>query len=308
MPNWAGSSWYFLRYCDPKNPDALASREALNYWMPVDWYNGGMEHVTLHLLYSRFWAKFLYDIDILACKEPYKKRTAHGMILGENGEKMSKSKGNVINPDEIVSQFGADTLRLYEMFIGDFEKSAPWSPSSIRGCKRFLERVAVLADMAKGRGVTPQLEKSFHCTIRKVTQDIADMKFNTAIAALMSLLNDIMDAKTLTVDELQTYVLLLCPFAPHLCEEIWEQSGGEGLASLANWPTYDEAKTVENMPEIPVQVNGKLRAVLRMPATASKEEMADLAKADERVAAALEGKQLVKEVVIPGKLVNLVVK
>ena len=273
MPNWAGSSWYFLRYCDPHNTEALASEEALNYWMPVDWYNGGMEHVTLHLLYSRFWAKFLYDIGVLKCNEPYLKRTAHGMILGENGEKMSKSKGNVINPDEIVDEYGADTLRLYEMFIGDFEKSAPWSPSSIRGCRRFLERVAGLPEIIRGEGVTPELESAFHKTIKKVTSDIDNMKFNTAIAALMALINDICDHGSMTKDEFVTFITLLCPFAPHLCEELYESVGGTAILSLVEWPTYDEAKTVDNSIEIAVQVLGKLRGTITVSATASKDEI-----------------------------------
>ena len=225
MPNWAGSSWYFLRYCDPNNMTELASKEALDYWMPVDWYNGGMEHVTLHLLYSRFWAKFLYDIGVLKCPEPYLKRTAHGMILGEDGQKMSKSRGNVINPDDVVKEYGADTLRLYEMFIGDFEKSAPWSPSAIRGCKRFLERVAGLPEIVSGSGVTAELESAFHKTVKKVSLDIEDMKFNTAIAAMMTLLNDIYNHGSLTSDELTVFIRILCPFVPHLCEELWESIG-----------------------------------------------------------------------------------
>lgn len=308
MPNWAGSSWYFLRYCDPHNDKALASEEALNYWMPVDWYNGGMEHVTLHLLYSRFWAKFLHDIGILHCKEPYLKRTAHGMILGENGEKMSKSKGNVVNPDDIVNEYGADTLRLYEMFIGDFEKSAPWSPSSIKGCKRFLDRVAGLSEIVSGNGVTKKLENSFHKTIKKVTEDIDGMKFNTAIAALMSLINEIYDNGSLTKEEFATFITLLCPFAPHLCEELWQQSGHTGLLSLAAWPEYDSSKTVDDTVEIAVQVNGKLKGTLVIPAGSSKEEMLRLAKAEQNIAALIDGKQIVKEIAVPNKLVNVVVK
>ena len=308
MPNWAGSSWYFLRYCDPHNTEALASEEALNYWMPVDWYNGGMEHVTLHLLYSRFWAKFLYDIGVLKCNEPYLKRTAHGMILGENGEKMSKSKGNVINPDEIVDEYGADTLRLYEMFIGDFEKSAPWSPSSIRGCRRFLERVAGLPEIIRGEGVTPELESAFHKTIKKVTSDIDNMKFNTAIAALMALINDICDHGSMTKDEFVTFITLLCPFAPHLCEELYESVGGTAILSLVEWPTYDEAKTVDNSIEIAVQVLGKLRGTITVSATASKDEILAAAKADEKIASFIDGKTIVKEIYVPGKLVNFVVK
>ena len=308
MPNWAGSSWYFLRYCDPKNNDALAAKEALDYWMPVDWYNGGMEHVTLHLLYSRFWAKFLYDIGVLSCKEPYQKRTAHGMILGENGEKMSKSRGNVINPDDIVRDYGADSLRLYEMFIGDFEKSAPWSQASIKGCKRFLERVASLPDMVKGEGVTPSLEVSFHKTIKKVTEDIDNMKFNTAIAAMMSLLNEISDAGTLTKDEAKTYVTLLCPFAPHLCEELWEYFGGEGFCSYAKWPEYDEAKTVDSTVEIGVQINGKMRGTITIPKDCDKDTAMAAVKANERIAELITGKTIIKEIFVPGKIFNIVVK
>ncbi len=308
MPQWAGSSWYFLRYCDPKNDLALASKESMDYWMPVDWYNGGMEHVTLHLLYSRFWAKFLYDIGVVSCKEPYLKRTAHGMILGENGEKMSKSKGNVVNPDDIIAEYGADTLRTYEMFIGDFEKAAPWNPSSIKGCKRFLDRFAGLSELASGSGVTPKLENAMHKTIKKVTTDIEEMKFNTAIAAMMALLNDIYEHGSLTTDELKTLILLLCPFAPHLSEEMWAQLGGEGFASLAPWPTYDEAKTVDSTIEIALQINGKLRGTLALPVNATKEEAIAAAKADERIASAIAGKTIVKEIAVPGKIVNIVIK
>ncbi len=308
MPQWAGSSWYFLRYCDPHNDSFLASKEALDYWMPVDWYNGGMEHVTLHLLYSRFWAKFLYDIGVLSCKEPYQKRTAHGMILGADGEKMSKSRGNVVNPDAIIAEYGADTLRLYEMFIGDFEKSAPWSPASIKGCKRFLDRTAALTDLASGTGVTAQLENSFHKTVKKVTEDIEGMKFNTAIAALMKLLNEITDHGSLTTDELKTFITLLNPFAPHLTEEMWQALGGEGLLSLAKWPTYDAAKTVDAIIEIAVQINGKVRAAVTLPAEASADEAIAAAKSDSRILPYLEGKSVVKEICVPGKLVNLVVR
>ncbi len=308
MPQWAGSSWYFLRYCDPHNDKELASKEALQYWMPVDWYNGGMEHVTLHLLYSRFWAKFLYDIDILDCKEPYKKRTAHGMILGENGEKMSKSRGNVINPEDIVRDYGADALRLYEMFIGDFEKSAPWSPASIRGCKRLLERTAALTDIAQGNGTTPELERSFHKTIKKVTADIDDMKFNTAIAALMALINEIYDHGSMTVDELKTFVTLLNPFAPHLTEEIWEAMGGEGLLSLAPWPVYEEAKTVDATVDIAVQINGKVRCVIKLSKDTPKDEALIAAKTNEKIRPMLEGRTIVKEVCVPNKIINFVVK
>lgn len=308
MPNWAGSSWYFLRYCDPNNKTELASKEALDYWMPVDWYNGGMEHVTLHLLYSRFWAKFLYDIGVLKCPEPYLKRTAHGMILGEDGQKMSKSRGNVINPDDVVKEYGADTLRLYEMFIGDFEKSAPWSPSAIRGCKRFLERVAGLPEIVSGSGVTAELESAFHKTVKKVTLDIEDMKFNTAIAAMMSLLNDIYDHGSLTSDELNVFIRILCPFAPHLCEELWESIGEKPFASLAPWPEYDEAKTVEDTVEIAVQICGKLRSTITVSKTAEAADAIAAAKADPKVAAALEGKNVVKEIYVPGKIVNIVAR
>ena len=308
MPQWAGSSWYFLRYCDPHNDKALASKEALEYWMPVDWYNGGMEHTTLHLLYSRFWAKFLYDVDVLKEKEPYRKRTSHGMILGENGEKMSKSRGNVVNPDDIVAEYGADTMRLFEMFIGDFEKSAPWNPQSIKGCKRFLERFAALTDIAKGKGVTPALEKSFHKTIKKVSDDIEQMKFNTAIAAMMSLINEIGEVGTLTVDELALFAKMLAPFAPHLSEEVWEACGGKGLVSLASWPEFDENKTADDEVDCPIQINGKVRAVVTVPVGAGKDEIMTIAKADPKIAAALDGKTVVKEIVVPGKIVNIVVR
>ena len=310
MPQWAGSSWYFLRYCDPHNDKALASREALEYWMPVDWYNGGMEHTTLHLLYSRFWAKFLYDIDIVPTKEPYNKRTSHGMILGENGEKMSKSRGNVVNPDDIVKEFGADTLRLYEMFIGDFEQAAPWSQASIRGCKRFLERTCALTDMVKGEGVTPKLEGAFHKTIKKVTQDIDTMKFNTAIAAMMALINDIYDNGSLTKQELETFATLLCPFAPHLCEEIWQQLGhGEGdLCSLAAWPAWDEAKTIDATVTFAVQVNGKLRNTLVLAKDIDRDSALAAAKADAKVLPFIDGKTVVKEIFVPNKIINIVVK
>ena len=308
MPNWAGSSWYFLRYCDPKNMTELASKEALDYWMPVDWYNGGMEHVTLHLLYSRFWAKFLYDIGVLKCPEPYLKRTTHGMILGEDGQKMSKSRGNVINPDDVVKEYGADTLRLYEMFIGDFEKSAPWSPSAIRGCKRFLERVAGLPEIVSGSGVTAELESAFHKTVKKVSLDIEDMKFNTAIAAMMTLLNDIYNHGSLTSDELNVFIRILCPFVPHLCEELWESIGEKPFASLAPWPEYDEAKTVEDTVEIAVQICGKLRSTITVSKTAETADAIAAAKADPKVAAALEGKTVVKEIYVPGKIVNIVAR
>jgi leucyl-tRNA synthetase len=308
MPQWAGSSWYFLRYCDPHNENALASKEALEYWMPVDWYNGGMEHTTLHLLYSRFWAKFLYDIDILAAKEPYAKRTSHGMILGENGEKMSKSRGNVVNPDDIINDYGADTMRLYEMFIGDFEQSAPWNTQSIKGCKRFLERVLNLVDIAEGEGITPELEKPFHKLINKVTSDIDNMRFNTAIAAMMGTLNTIYEIGKITKDEVKTLAKILSPFAPHVAEEIYELLGGEGLVSIAEWPVYDESKTIDNTVEMPVQINGKVRSVIAISKDADKDAILTAAKADEKVAQAIEGKTIVKEIVVPGKIINIVVK
>ena len=308
MPQWAGSSWYFLRYCDPNNDKELASREALEYWMPVDWYNGGMEHTTLHLLYSRFWSKFLYDIDTLPHNEPYLKRTSHGMILGENGEKMSKSRGNVVNPDDIIRDYGADTMRLYEMFIGDFEQSAPWNTQSIKGCKRFLERFYNLLDMVDGEGFTPALEKHIHKLIKKVTDDIDAMKFNTAIAAMMGTLNTIYEVGKITKDELSVLARILSPFAPHLAEEIYEALGGEGLVSLAPWPVYDESKTVDDTVEMPVQVNGKVKGVITVAKAADKDTVLAIAHADDKVAAALDGKTVVKEIVVPGKIVNIVVK
>ena len=308
MPQWAGSSWYYLRYIDPMNENALADPEKLKYWLPVDWYNGGMEHVTRHLIYSRFWHKFLYDIGVVPTEEPYAKRSAQGLILGPDGQKMSKSRGNVVDPNDVVAEYGADTLRVYILFMGDYGSAAPWSESSMRGCKRFLERVAALTDKATGHGVTAALESAFHKTVKKVSADIEEMKFNTAIAAMMTLLNDIDAAGALTVDELGTLTRLLCPFAPHLCEEIWEKIGGAGFCSLAPFPTYDEAKTVDSMVEIAVQINGKLRGVVMCPKDATKEEALGLAKADEKVAAALEGKTLIKEIVVPGKIVNLVVR
>ncbi len=308
MPQWAGSSWYFLRYCDPNNDKELASKEALKYWMPVDWYNGGMEHTTLHLLYSRFWSKFLYDEGALPYAEPYSKRTSHGMILGENGEKMSKSRGNVVNPDDIVNDYGADTMRLYEMFIGDFEQAAPWNPQSIKGCKRFLERFMNLLDMAKGEGTTPELEKHIHKLIKKVTGDIDTMKFNTAIAAMMAMVNTIYEVGKITKCELKTLAMLLSPFAPHVAEEIYEELGGEGLVSLAKWPEYDEAKTVDDTVEMPIQVCGKVKNVLMVPKAASKEEILAIVYADEKIKAATEGKTVIKEIVVPGKIINIVVK
>ena len=308
MPQWAGSSWYFLRYMDPHNDKALASKEALEYWSPVDWYNGGMEHTTLHLLYSRFWHKFLYDIGVVPTKEPYAKRTSHGMILGENGEKMSKSRGNVVNPDEIVDTYGADTMRLYEMFIGDFEKAAPWSPKSIKGCRRFLERVWSLAEKVQdGDEYSKEHEALMHRTIKKVGEDADSLKANTAIAALMTMLNEFYD-KGVNKAEYKTFLALLNPFAPHITEELWQQLGETGLLSVAPWPAYDEAKTVESTVEMAVQVNGKLKGTIKLAADADKQAAIDAALAEEKVQHAIEGKQIVKQIVVPGKIVNLVVK
>ena len=307
MPQWAGSSWYFLRYMDPHNDQALASKEALAYWSPVDWYNGGMEHTTLHLLYSRFWHKFLYDIGVVPTKEPYQKRTSHGMILGKNGEKMSKSRGNVVNPDEVVDQYGADTMRLYEMFIGDFEKAAPWNPESIKGCKRFVERVWNLQEIVTGGDAySKELEADFHKTIKKVTYDIDHLKANTAIAALMTLLNKIYDQKQINRAEMQTFLILLNPFAPHVTEEMWQRLGYSGMLNQQKWCTYDEAKTKADSVEIALQIMGKVRARIVVPADISKEDVLAAAKANPVIAAAIAGKQIKKEIYVPGKLVNIV--
>ena len=309
MPQWAGSSWYFLRYCDPHNDKELASKEALEYWTPVDWYNGGMEHTTLHLLYSRFWHKFLYDIGVVPTKEPYAKRTSHGMILGENGEKMSKSRGNVVNPDDVVRDYGADTLRLYEMFIGDFEKAAPWSTSSIKGCRRFVERVWNLRDKVNGEeGRSKALEKALNRTIKKVTEDIEDMKFNTAIAAMMSLLNEVDKVGSLSNEDYKTIINLLNPFAPHVTEELWEERGFEGFCSLADWPEYDESLCVDSEVEIAVQVNGKLKDRITVAVDADQDTVLASAKKSQKVAAELESGNVVKEIYIKGKLVNIVIK
>ncbi len=309
MPQWAGSSWYFLRYCDPHNDNALASPEALKYWGPVDWYNGGMEHTTLHLLYSRFWHKFLYDIGVVPNPEPYAKRTSHGMILGENGEKMSKSRGNVVNPDEIVRDYGADTMRLYEMFIGDFEKAAPWSSASIKGCKRFLDRIWALADiMTDDTGYRKELESEMHRTIKKVTEDIEELKMNTAIAALMSLLNNIAASGKITRDELKTFIILLNPFAPHITEEMWVNAGFEGQLNATQWPMFDESKCVDSAVEIAIQVNGKIRARINVAADISAADAIAKAKGDENVAKEINGKTVIKELYVPKKLVNIVVK
>ncbi len=309
MPQWAGSSWYFLRYCDPKNDKALASKEALEYWAPVDWYNGGMEHTTLHLLYSRFWHHFLYDIGVVPNKEPYAKRTSHGMILGENGEKMSKSRGNVVNPDDIVRDYGADTMRLYEMFIGDFEKAAPWSQASIKGSKRFLEKVFSLSDnVIDGDEYRKELETEFHKTIKKVSEDIENLKMNTAIAALMSLFNAISATGKVNKAELKTFITLLNPFAPHLTEEMWELNGFEGMLNEAKWPVYDEQKCAASTVEIAVQVNGKIRARIGVSADISADDAIALAKDEAAVKQDIEGKNIIKELYVPKRLVNIVVK
>lgn len=310
MPQWAGSSWYFLRYTDPHNTETLASQEALKYWLPVDWYNGGMEHTTLHLLYSRFWHRFLYDQKVVPCPEPYQKRTSHGMILGENGEKMSKSRGNVVNPDEIVDEYGADTLRLYEMFIGDFEKAAPWSQSSIRGCRRFIERYYNLQTILNDAdGIRPELESSFHKAIKKVGDDIENIKFNTAIATLMALINDITATGAITKEELRIFTILLNPFAPHVTEEVFEMCKlGDGIVAEQKWPEYDEAKCKDETIEIVVQVNGKIKTKLNIPVESEKNAVLDMAKADANVAKAIENMNIIKEIYVPNKLVNLVVK
>ena len=307
MPQWAGSSWYFLRYCDPHNSAKFADREKINYWMPVDWYNGGMEHVTRHLIYSRFWHHFLYDLGEVNTPEPYKKRSAQGLILGPDGEKMSKSKGNVVDPLDIVSQYGADTLRVYVLFMGDYASAAPWNDSSVKGCRRFLERVFALQDIVVPETVKA-LEAPLHKTIKKVSSDIEEQKFNTAIAALMTFMNEVGREKKIGKEQLLSFVKLLNPFAPHIAEEIYQAQGGEGSLQLASWPEHDEAKTVDESIEIGVQVNGKLRATVTIPTNCEKEEALALAKADEKVQAALDGKNLVKEIYVPNKIVNLVVK
>ncbi len=307
MPQWAGSSWYFLRYIDPHNDQAFADPKKLAYWLPVDWYNGGMEHVTRHMIYSRFWHKFLYDLGEVPTSEPYAKRTAQGLILGPDGDKMSKSKGNVVDPNDVVDVYGADVLRTYVLFMGDYASAAPWNESSMKGCKRFLDRIADLTDLIKPENNT-KVESYIHKTVKKVSLDIEDMKFNTAIAAMMDMLNKIYDAGTITKDQLSMIVRILCPFAPHLCEEMWESLGGEGYCSLAKWPEWDEAKTVDSTVEVAVQVNGKLRATIALPLNCAKEDAIAAAKADARVAAFVDGKTVVKEISVPNKIVNIVVK
>ncbi len=308
MPQWAGSSWYFLRYMDPHNDKALASPEALNYWGQVDWYNGGMEHTTLHLLYSRFWHKFLYDLGVVPFPEPYHKRTSHGMILGEGGEKMSKSRGNVVNPNDVVAQYGADTMRMYIMFIGDFEKAAVWSDNAVKGCKRFLDRIWNLADQVKeGDTYSKDNEALVHKTIKKVSDDIENMKFNTAIAALMTLTNQFYD-KGVNRAEFQTLLLLLSPFAPHIVEELWERFGLEGMACTSSWPAYDESKTIASEVTIAVQVGGKLKATVTVPMNSDQEAVLEVVKAEPKIAKLMEGKNLVKVIHVPNKLMNLILK
>ncbi len=308
MPQWAGSSWYFLRYVDPHNNEALADPEKLKYWMPVDWYNGGMEHVTRHVLYSRFWHQFLYDIGVVPTPEPYAKRSIQGLILGPDGDKMSKSRGNVVDPLDIVEDYGADTLRTYVLFMGDYSAATPWNDNSVKGCKRFLERVAGFTDILSEDADTKKLETPLHRTIRKVTTDIEDMKFNTAIAALMALTNDIYAVGKINREQLHTFIKLLNPIAPHLCEEIWEATGGDGFLAQAEWPAWDEAKTVEATTEIAVQINGKLRGNVTIPTGAAKEDAFAIAKADAKIAALVEGRTFVKEIYVPNRLVNFVVK
>ena len=308
MPQWAGSSWYFLRYIDAHNDSVFADPDKLKYWLPVDWYNGGMEHVTRHMIYSRFWHRFLYDIGEVPVDEPYAKRTAQGLILGPDGEKMSKSKGNVVDPNDVVEEFGADVLRVYILFMGDYASAAPWSDSSVKGCKRFIERVAGLADIAKGNGVTEKLESSFHKTIKKVSRDIEEMKFNTAIAAMMSLINEIYEVGTLTVDELKTFITILNPFAPHITEEMWHTLGENTFLSVEKWPTYDEAKTVDAVVEYGVQICGKFRGTITLAADIDKDSAIAAVRADENFTKFLEDKTTVKEIFVPGKLINIVVK
>ncbi len=308
MPQWAGSSWYFLRYIDPNNDKEFASKEELDYWFPVDWYNGGMEHVTRHMIYSRFWNHFLYDIGEVPVDEPYAKRTAQGLILGPDGEKMSKSKGNVVDPNDVVNEHGADVLRVYTLFMGDYSSSAPWNESSVKGCKRFIERTLALTDLVSGEGVTPKLEIMFNKTIKKVSLDIEAMKFNTAIAQLMTLINSIYDHGSLTKDELEIFAKLLAPFAPHICEEIWEYLGNDGFISIAKWPEWDENKTVDDTVEYAVQVLGKLRGTVTVPADAEKETVLSIAKTSDKIAPIIEGKNIVKEIFVPNKLVNIVIK
>ncbi len=309
MPQWAGSSWYFLRYIDPNNNDALASQEAIDYWMPVDWYNGGMEHTTLHLLYSRFWHKFLYDYGIVNGPEPYAKRTSHGMILGDNNEKMSKSRGNVVNPDDIVKDYGADTLRTYEMFIGDFEKSVPWSENGVKGCRRFLDRVWRLQDiLVEGEDYTKELEGNIHKTIKKVSDDFENLKYNTGIAALMALINDFNSHGSITKKDLETFILLLNPVAPHITEELWQIIGRDGYLFEAAWPIYDEEKTKEDVIEMPIQISGKVRGKVLVNVTDTQDIIREKVLADENISKFIGDKKIVKEIFVMGKIYNIVVK
>jgi len=309
MPQWAGSSWYYLRYIDPDNKEKLADKDKLKYWTPVDWYNGGMEHVTLHLLYSRFWHRFLYDIGVVPTKEPYLKRTAHGMILGENNEKMSKSRGNVVNPDEIINEYGADTLRMYEMFIGDFEKSVPWSMNGVKGCKRFLDRVFKLTNILKdGDQYSNELESNMHKTIKKVTNDYETLKFNTAIATLMAVTNDINHNGSLTKAEFKTLLILLNPVSPHVTEELWEQCDFEGMLNQQKWPIYEEAKTIDDKIEIVIQINGKVKQKLEVDSNITKEQMIELANNNSKILKFIEGKTVIKVIAVPKRLINIVVK
>ena len=306
MPQWAGSSWYFLRYIDPKNENAIADPEKLKYWLPVDWYNGGMEHVTRHMIYSRFGHHFLYDIGEVPCSEPYAKRTAQGLILGPDGDKMSKSKGNVVDPNEVVDTYGADVLRTYILFMGDYGSATPWSDNGVKGCKRFIERFADVYDLISGNPISKKLESAIHKTIKKVSEDIEELKFNTAIAAMMGLLNDIYAEGNITKDAYNMLVRLLCPIAPHVCEELWEMLGEKGFCALAPWPQYDEAKTVDDEIELPVQINGKVRGKITVAADAAKDDILAAAKA--AVLMQLDGKTVIKEILVPGKMVSLVVK
>ena len=309
MPQWAGSSWYFLRYCDPHNNDEFAAQEELKYWLPVDWYNGGMEHVTRHMIYSRFWHKFLYDLGLVPTAEPYAKRTAQGLILGTDGEKMSKSRGNVVDPNDVVDEFGADVLRLYVLFMGDYEKAAPWSENSVKGCKRFVDRIWALQDkVTEGSDYSDALRSAMHKTIKKVTEDIEAMKFNTAIAAMMSLLNEIYSVGSITKKEFRDLLIILYPFAPHITEELYQLIGCEGILSHQEWVSFDEALCVDKTIEIVAQINGKIRAKLMIAADADKDEVLALAKADAAVAKDLDGKNIIKEIYVPGKLVNIVAK
>lgn len=309
MPQWAGSSWYFLRYCDPNNNDEFASQEALKYWMPVDWYNGGMEHVTRHMIYSRFWHKFLYDLGLVPTSEPYAKRTAQGLILGPDGEKMSKSRGNVVDPNDVVDEYGADVLRLYVLFMGDYEKAAPWSESSVKGCKRFVDRIWALQDkVVDSDEYSDKLRSLMHKTIKKVSDDIESMKFNTAIAAMMTLLNEIYNVGSITKKEFRDLLIILNPFAPHVTEELYQLIGCEGVLDEQEWVTYDEALCKDDTIEIVCQINGKVKSKLTIPTDAAKDDVIALAKADEAIVKATEGKNIVKEIYVPNKLVNLVVK